>query len=77
VEASKRLNVQKWMASLKKAPPPKKLAKELEAEGKMLRCLAEPKKPLLLDYKCIMQNPHCTKRSDEILENEDKQLLTF
>jgi hypothetical protein len=28
-----RLNVEKWMASLKKAPPPKKSAKELEVEG--------------------------------------------
>jgi hypothetical protein len=31
------------MASHKKAPLPKKSAKELEVEGKMLRCLAEPK----------------------------------
>jgi hypothetical protein len=44
LEASTRLDVQKWMASLKKAPPLKKPAKELEAEDKMLRCLAEPKK---------------------------------
>jgi hypothetical protein len=32
------------MASFKKEPPPKKYAKELEAEGKMISCLAEPKK---------------------------------
>jgi hypothetical protein len=42
------------MASFKKAPPPKKYAKELEAKAKMLRCLVEPKKPMLLDYKCTM-----------------------
>jgi hypothetical protein len=35
LEASMRLNVQKWMASLKKVPPPKKSAKELEVEAKM------------------------------------------
>jgi hypothetical protein len=35
LEAPTRLDVQKWMASLKKAPPPKKSAKELEAEAKM------------------------------------------
>jgi hypothetical protein len=64
-------------ASLKKAPPPKKYAKELEAEAKMLRFLAEPKKPILSDYKCTMQNPHCVKRSDEILQNEDEQMLKF
>jgi hypothetical protein len=52
LEASTRLDVQKWMASLKKAPPPKKSAKELEAEAKMLRCLAESKKPMPSDYKC-------------------------
>jgi hypothetical protein len=75
LEASKRLDVAKWMASLKKAPPPKKSAKELEAEGKMLRCLAEAKKPMLLDYKHTMQNLHYAKRSDEILENEDEQML--
>jgi hypothetical protein len=72
LEASMRHDVQKWMASLKKAPPPKKSAKELEAKAKMLRCLAEPKKPMSLDYKRTMQNTHCAKRSDEILENEDK-----
>jgi hypothetical protein len=44
LEASKRLDVQKCMSSLKKAPPSKKSATELEAEGKMLRCLLEPKK---------------------------------
>jgi hypothetical protein len=77
LEASMRLDVQKWMASLKKAPSPKKSAKELEAEGKMLRCLAEPKKPMLSNYKRTMQNPHCIKRSCEILENDDKQMLKF
>jgi hypothetical protein len=49
LEASTRLIVQKWIASLKKAPPPKKFAKELEDEAKMLRCLAEPKKPMPSD----------------------------
>jgi hypothetical protein len=44
LEASMRLNVQKWMTSLKKAPPPKKSTKELEIEGKMLRYLVKPKK---------------------------------
>jgi hypothetical protein len=72
-----RLNVQKWMASIKKAPPPKKFAKKLEVEAKMLRYLAEPKKSMLSDYKCTMQNPHCVKRSDLILENEDEQILKF
>jgi hypothetical protein len=43
----------------------------------MLRSLAEPKKPLLLDYKRIIQNLHCVKRSDEILQNEDEQMLKF
>jgi hypothetical protein len=43
----------------------------------MLRCLAEPKKPMSSDYKHTMQNPHCAKRSDEILENEDEQMLKF
>jgi hypothetical protein len=75
LEASMRLDVKKWMASLKKAPPPKKSAKELEAEGKMLRCLAEPEKPTPSDYKHTMWNLHCAKRSDEILENEDEQML--
>jgi hypothetical protein len=65
------------MAILKKAPPPKKSAKELEAEGKMLRCLVEPKKPIPSDYKRTMWNPHCAKRSDEILVNEDEQMLKF
>jgi hypothetical protein len=36
LEASTRLDVQKWKASLKKAPPPKKSTKELEVKGKML-----------------------------------------
>jgi hypothetical protein len=43
LQASMRLEVEKWMSSLKKAPHPKKSTKELEAEGKMLRCLAELK----------------------------------
>jgi hypothetical protein len=72
-----RLDVQKWMTSLNKAPPPKKSTKELEAEAKMLRCLVEPKKPMPSDYKCTMQNPHCAKWSDGILENEDEQMLKF
>jgi hypothetical protein len=55
------------MVGFKKAPPSKKSAKELEEERKMLRSLAEPKKPMLSDYKRIMQNLHCAKRSDEIL----------
>jgi hypothetical protein len=33
LEALTKLKVEKWMASLKKAPPPTKSAKELEAEG--------------------------------------------
>jgi hypothetical protein len=72
-----RLDVQKWMASLKKAPPPKKSAKELEAEVKMLRCLARQKKPMPSDYKRTMVNPHCAKGLDEILENEDEQMIKF
>jgi hypothetical protein len=72
-----RANVGKWMAGFKKAPPPKKSAKELEAEHKMLRSLAEPKKPLSSDYKRTMQNLHCAKRLDEILQNEDEQMLKF
>jgi hypothetical protein len=72
-----RLEVDKWMASLKKTPTPKKFAKDLEVEAKMLRCLAELKKPMPLDYKCTMMNPHCTKRLDEILENEDEQMRKF
>jgi hypothetical protein len=62
-----RLKIEKWMTSFKKTPTPKKSAKDLEANGKLLRCLAEPKKPMPLDYKCTMMNPHCVKRSDEIL----------
>jgi hypothetical protein len=65
------------MASLKKDPPPKKSAKELEVEHKMLRCLAETKKLMSSDYKCIMHNRHCAKRSDEILENVDEQIHKF
>jgi hypothetical protein len=38
-----RLKVEKWMTSLKKTPTPKKSTEELEIEGKMLKCLAEPK----------------------------------
>jgi hypothetical protein len=53
----------------------KKSIKELEAKGRMLRCLAEPKKSMPQDYKCTMQNPHCVKRSDEILENENEQMF--
>jgi hypothetical protein len=52
-------------------------AKELEAKGKMLRCLAQPKKPMSSDYKHTMMNPHCGKRSDEIFENEDEQMIKF
>jgi hypothetical protein len=65
------------MASLKKDPPPKKSAKELEVEAKMLRYLVEPKKPMLSDYKCTMHNPHYAKRLGEVLENEDEQMLKF
>jgi hypothetical protein len=72
-----RLEVEKWMTSLKKAPPPKKSAKELEAEGKMLRCLKEPKKLISSDYKHTMMNPHCAKMSDEILKNEEEQMIKF
>jgi hypothetical protein len=57
--------------------PPKKSVKKLEVEGKVLRCLAEPKKLISSDYKCTIQNPHCAKRADEILENEDEQMLKF
>jgi hypothetical protein len=66
-EASMKINVDKWMAGFKEAPPSKKSAKELEDECKMLRLLVEPKKAMLSDYKCTMQNLHCAKRSDEIL----------
>jgi hypothetical protein len=62
LQASARADVEKWMAGFKKAPPLKKSAKELEAECKMLRSLAEPKKPL---------------PSDEILQIEDEQMLKF
>jgi hypothetical protein len=40
LEALPRANVEKWMAGIKKAPPLKKSAKELEVERKMLRSLA-------------------------------------
>jgi hypothetical protein len=72
LEASARADVEKWMADVKKAPPLKKSAKELEAKCKVLRSLVESKKPLPSDYKCTMQNLHCAKRSDEILQNEDE-----
>jgi hypothetical protein len=72
-----RLEVEKWMASFKKTVTPKKSIEDPEAEGKMLRCLAEPKKPMSSDYKRTMMNPHCVKRSDEILENEDEQMSKF
>jgi hypothetical protein len=65
------------MASLKKAPPPKKSTKELEVEGKMLRCLAQSKKIMSSHYKCTKMNLHCAKRSDEILENEDEEMIKF
>jgi hypothetical protein len=29
------------------------------------------------DYKHAMMNPHCVKRSDDILENEDEQMSKF
>jgi hypothetical protein len=77
LEASRKTDVDKWMVGIKKAPPPKKSTAELEAECKMLRCLAQPKKPMCSDYKCTMQNLHCTKRSDEILQNQDEQMLKF
>jgi hypothetical protein len=77
LQASMRLEVEKWMASFKKAPTPKKFAKELEVKGKMLRCLAEQKKPMPSDYKCTMMNADCAKRSDEILKNEEKQIIKF
>jgi hypothetical protein len=67
LEASTRLEVEKWMTSFKKTPTPKKSVEELEAKGRMLRCLTEPKKLMSSDYKCTMMNPHCAKRSDEIL----------
>jgi hypothetical protein len=54
LEASRKVDVEKWMASMKKVPPTKKSAKELEAKRKMLKCLAESKKPVSLDYKCTM-----------------------
>jgi hypothetical protein len=72
LQASTRLEIEKWMASFKKTPTPKKSTEYLEAEGKMLRCLAEPKKPMTSNYKRTMINMHFAKRSDEILENEDK-----
>jgi hypothetical protein len=67
LEASSKADVDKWMAGIKKAPPPKKFVTELEAERKMLRCLARPKKPMHSDYKRTMQNPHCAKNQDEYM----------
>jgi hypothetical protein len=43
----------------------------------MLRCLVELKKPMPSDYKRTMINPHCAKRSEEILENEYEQMSKF
>jgi hypothetical protein len=77
LQASTRHEVEKIMARFKKTPTPKKFTKDLEAKAKMLRCLAELKKPMPSDYKCTMMNPHCAKRSDEILENVDKQMSKF
>jgi hypothetical protein len=62
------------MASFRKTPTLKKSAKDLEAESKMLRCLAEP---MPSDYKRTMINPHCAKMSGEILENGDGQMSKF
>jgi hypothetical protein len=76
LRASARADVEKLMEGFKKAPPPNKSVK-LEVECKMLRSLVEPKKPLSSDYKLTMQSLHCAKRSDEILQNEDKQILKF
>jgi hypothetical protein len=72
LEASMRLEVEKLMASYKKTPTHNKSVEDLEAKVKMLRCLVEPKKPMLSDYKRTMMNPHCAKRSDEILDNKDE-----
>jgi hypothetical protein len=69
-----RLKVEKWMTSFLNHMMS---AKELEAEGMMVRCLAKPKKPMPTFYKCTMTNPHCAKRPDEILENEDEQIIKF
>jgi hypothetical protein len=69
LEASMKADVDKWMAGIKKAPPPKKSAAELEAECRMLRCLSQQKKLMHSDYKCTVQNLYCAKRSDEILQN--------
>jgi hypothetical protein len=77
LQASSKLEVEKWIASFKKTPPSKKSAKDLEAKAKMLRCLAEPKKPMPSNYKHTMMNSHCAKRSDEILNNEDEQMSKF
>jgi hypothetical protein len=72
LEASRKADVDKWMAGIKKAPPPKKSVAKLEAERKMLRCLAQLEKPMRSDYKRTMQNLQCAKRSDEILQNKDE-----
>jgi hypothetical protein len=37
----------------------------------------DKKKPMPSDYKHTMMNPHCAKRSYEILENEDEQMIKF
>jgi hypothetical protein len=77
LEASTRLEVEKWIACFKKTPTPKKYVEDLEAKGKMLKCLTEPKKLMHSDNKCTMMNPHCVKMLDEILENEDDQMRKF
>jgi hypothetical protein len=77
LEASARADVEKWMANVKKAPPLKKSVKELEVERKMLRSWVEPKKPLPSEYKHTMHNLYYAKRSDEILQNENEQMLKF
>jgi hypothetical protein len=59
-----RHEVEKWMTSFKKTSTLKKFVEDLEVEVKMLRCLAEPKKPMPSDYKCTMIILHCAKCSD-------------
>jgi hypothetical protein len=77
LQASMRLEVEKFMESFKKTPTPNKSVGDLEGEAKMLSCSVEPKKPMPSDYKCTMMNPHCAKRSYETLENEDEQMRKF
>jgi hypothetical protein len=48
LDALARADVEKWMTGFKKAPPPKKSAKELEVKCKMLRSLVEPKKAIAI-----------------------------